>query len=237
MNWKRMSYLLAVALAATIAFADDSLSAGFGASNAACGSGEPTANVRYDRDSDDIPAHFRLAVGPNGSCTGQGISVDAYVGKREYRGDHVFGLVAAGYDSRTVPFEYVRAIDADPFKHFHGERVETVQALIGLGYDCGDNCSVRLVYNVVETPLWDGGNMSPVSIAATYEWASVEFNAEANPDVQSLDVSWSDGGMEVSGSISWGMQDLDNSAPPTIGDYAQAGAPDPLYSVSFGWRL
>ena len=220
-------------------------SAGFGFANAACGSGKPTFNFDYDRDSDDIPAHFRMGIGPNGSCAGQGVRVDAYVAKRKYLrgGDNLFLVAAAGYDSRTVPFEYVRtdlANASDPFKHFHGERVETIQGLAGVGWDCGDNCSIRVLWNFVDSPLLAGGNVGPVQVAATYEvFESVELNLTADDTIRTLDVSWESDGMRVTGSMTYGANDLDNGAPAAFddGSYVQAGSPDPLYAVNFGWKV
>ena len=139
-----------------------------------------------------------------------------------------------------MPFEYVRTdVSSDPFKHFHGERVETIQALIGVGYDCGDNCSVRVSYNVVDTPLFGGGNVSPLQIGITYQlFDSFEANFSLDDTVQSIDIAWENDDMVVSSGITYGATDLDNGAPAAFdGGYVQAGAPEPLYSVSFGWKL
>ena len=146
-------------------------------------------------------------------------------------------MAAGGYDTRTVPFEYVRTdVMGDAFKHFHGERVEAVQVMGGVGYDCGDNCSIRLMYSVVETALNGGGVVSPVSLAATYQFAGIEFNASIDDTVQTLDISWERDGMEVAGGVTWGATDLDNGAPMEFpGSYTQAGAPDKLYGFSVTW--
>ena len=132
-----------VAIIGHAAFADDTrLAVGFGASNGACGTGEPTAAIDFDRDQTDVPMHFRMGVGPNGGCTGQSVTVDAQVAletewHQEPVGDNgwlseFFGVAATGYDSRTVPFEYDSA--GESFKRFRGYRVETPRAMAGAGW-------------------------------------------------------------------------------------------------------
>ena len=231
--------VLAAFVASHVLADDVSVSADLGYGNAACGTGEPSFGIRYDRDSDDVPAHFRLRGGPNGSCSGQGIAVDAYVAKRRPVTDNTFGYVAAGYDSRTVPFEYVRTdVNGDPFKHFHGERVESVQALVGVGYDCGNNCSIRVAYNMVDTPLAAGGSVAPVQIGITYQVADIEFNVTADDTVQTFTAAWEASDIVVSADVTYGATDLANDAPASFeGGYVLAGAPDVLYGVSVGLRF
>ena len=197
-----------LAFFAPSAAADDSFSARLGIGNAACGSGEPFGGLTYDRDSDDIPVRFSIDIGPNGSCTGQSVAVSGYAAKRHYITGPWFGVAVASYDSRTVPFEYVRPGVADPFKHFHGERVEAVRLEFGPGYDCGDNCSVRLVFNAVDTPLAAGGHVGPVAVLGTYQVFGVEANARLDDTVQRVDFAW-----RAHGMVRLGRRDVGRDRP------------------------
>ena len=212
------------------------MSAGLGLSNAACGTGEPTASVSYDRDGDVIPAHFRLGVGPNGSCDGQGVTVDALVEGRYYVREQVFTLVGAGYDLRTVPFEY--AATSWGTKQFRGERVETVQALFGLGYDGGD-WSIQAAYNVVENKLSDGDDLFPVQINARWNLDDIELSGTTNIDTHTMAASYKYGKIMFTGGVSYGFHKLDNPAPDYLmGDgqkYMRADPADPLYSFNVEW--
>ena len=218
--------------------ADTSLSVVFGVGNAACGTGEWDAGVRVDHDSDDMPYHANVTVGPNGGCSGQSVNVDVAVAKRHYVNGPWFGVVAGGFDRRTVAVEYVR-VEGDRFKHFTGQPTDTPTVQGGVGYDCGDNCSVRLLWNFVETARLDGDNIGPLSIAATYEIANVELNASLNDTLWELGAAWEpeDSSMTLSTGVTGGVTDLDNGAPAMIDDYVQAGSKDRLYFMRFGWRI
>ena len=224
-------------------------SAGFGVGNAACGSAEPTASIVYDDDSDGLPMHFRLGVGPNGSCSGQGVSVDVLVEGRRYVNDRYYGVVGAGYDLRTVPFEY----DATAWgtKQFRGEGVETVQAMFGMGMDTGSGF-VQATYNVVENALADtlddngvvedkGGNLFPVSITAGWQLLDeqLELNATTNFDTAAISADARHGNIVVGVSASFGFHKLDNPAQPFLVGrdvkYERQDPPSPLYSVDLRW--
>ena len=216
--------------------ADKTMSAGLGLSNGACGTGEPTASIAYDRDGDTIPAHFKLGVGPNGSCDGQGVTVDALVEGRYYVREQLFALAGAGYDLRTVPFEY--AATSWGTKQFRGERVETVQALFGLGYDGGD-WSVQAAYNVVENKLSGGDNLFPVQLNARWNLADLELSGTTNVDTHTMAASYIYRKIELAGSVSFGFHKLDNPAPDYLaGDglmFLRADAPSPLYNFTIRW--
>ena len=215
-------------------------SAGFGVGNAACGSAEPTASVVYDDNSDSLPMHFRLGVGPNGSCSGQGVSVDALVEGRRYVNERYYGVVGAGYDLRTVPFEY----DATAWgtKQFRGEGVETVQAIFGGGVDSGSGFA-QITYNVVENDLNDGDKLSPISITAGQRFFDdrVEVNATTNFDTAAISADATHGNIVVGVSASFGFHKLDNPAPEYLdgGDvmYNQVSPESPLYAANVRWRF
>ena len=222
---------IALAFACANSMADETtLAAGFGLSNGACGTGELTGTFSYDRSGDELPAHFRMSVGPNGSCSDQGVSVDASVAKRTYLNDdsRFFLNVAGGIDIRTVPFEYTS--DLSTFKTFRGYGVIATQAVAGVGYDCGEECSVRLNYNVVENDLGeldasgDFKHVGPVELNVTYKYEDLGFDLSLNDTVQSLNVSWDQPKFVITGSVTTGASDLRSDALAYICD--GAGEPD-----------
>ena len=174
---KKMAFAAFVAALAFNAGAEDdeSFAAGFGFSNAQCGSGEPTAWIAYDRDSDDLSAHAYVNTGPDGSCAGRGTAVDVEVKKRfPLKGNWSVSLTG-GYDQRTVPFEYVAYSECEgtqdtscintetgsvmengteyspnyPLgKVFRGVGVPTTSALVGFVYD-GGPWTVEIRYNAI----------------------------------------------------------------------------------------
>ena len=235
-------YPLMVVLLAQVAFAaptDDETRkhVAFGASNAACGTGEPNAAIDIDRDGATTPMHFRIGVGPNGGCSGLGVTVDAQVSvqrdllvQRDKKGEmtsRLFTVAAAGYDSSTVPFEYA---SNDSFKNFRGFRVETPRAMAGFGYQRGAFTG-RILYNVIENRLAKGGYVAPVLVEASVELDPVELNASTDFTVRSFDAAWEsdDGDVILSGSMTFGAHKLDAGAPDAIDGLARLDAPDPLY--------
>ena len=211
-------------------------SAGFNYGNGICGTGEVSASMVYDRDDDGIPAHLRLGVSPNGSCSSQALTVDALVEARRYFGDTFYGVAGAGYDIRSLPFEYEPAAT----KQFYGQEVETAQALFGAGYD-GGNWYVQATYNAVETDLADGGKLFPVQATFSIQHGDLEFNATSNVDTHQFDATYVLGQIEVSGRVSFGFDKLGSPAPDYLMadgmKYMRLGAPDPLYSFDIRWRL
>ena len=221
-----------------LSWADD-ISAGLGVGNAVCGKGEPSAAFRYDRDSDATPAHLNLTVGPGGSCAGQAVSVDFLVEARQYLRDKVYTFVGAGYDQRSVPFEYAPAAA----KQFRGQKVETAQATFGIGFDGGDwYCQTS--YNAVETRMVDGGTLTPVQATCSAQLLEkIELTGTTNVDTHAFDLTYDAGQISVSGSVSFGFSDLGGPAPGYITDestgarYRQLGAPSTLYSVQLLWNF
>lgn len=223
--------------------AETSISAGFGGGNGQCGSFEPAASIAYDRDSDDLAAHTHIAVGPNGSCAGQGTTIDAAVTKVFPYSGPWGGFVTGGYDERTIPFEY-------GVKTFRGYGVKTVSAIAGVRYDCGDECSIRIGYNAVDAPLAKGGDASSVFLAANYEvmdqW---ELSGDTNFTVTSFRLGRTGSVMDVSAGVVFGAHRLDHPAPSTLPalddggsaipgvDLTRRDPPSPIYTIHVGWRL
>lgn len=257
----------AVLLFANATFAETTVSAGFGGSNGQCGTFEPNASISYDRDSDDVAAHTYLTVGPNGGCDGQGITIDAAITKIYSLRGPWGGFITGGYDQRTVPFEYVPdATDPDitlnGAKVNLGTKVVSPAAIAGIRYDCGDECSIRLGYNAVETDLAelksDGTThkkASPIFLAANYEvmdkW---ELSADTNFTVTNLRVSRdvADEDIFITAGVTFGAHKLDSPAEAkhtisvdrdgngTVDEAItldEAGAPSPLYQLAIGWRF
>ena len=221
--------------------AEAEISAGLGLSNQSCGTAEPNASIAYDRDGDVIPAHFRLGVGPNGSCDGQGITVDALVEGRYYVSEQIFSLVGAGYDLRTVPIKY--ATTQWGTKQLRGERSETVQALFGLGFDGGD-WSIQAAYNVVDNKLSNGDNLFPVQINARWNLNDFEVSGTTNTDTHTVGASYKYGKILFTGEASFGFHKLENSAPDylraemahdTSWVYWREDSPSPLYNFIIEW--
>ena len=223
----------------------DGFSAGIGASNAQCGTGVPTAYLDYDRDSDDVSAHFVLRTGPNGSCDGQATSVDAQVSKRhELLGIWHLDLIG-GYDQRIVPFEYEPAAT----KQFRGVEVVTVAGAVSVGAGFGDcrehPCwTVGLVYNAIEQDFEDGGGVSPVSVAVSGRFGPFEFDASLmERGIGTFDVVWEGKHIRASVRTSNNQRLLDNPAPAFIEDittgrrYARKGSPPFVYAFDCGWRF
>ena len=224
--------------AAALSWADD-ISAGLGIGNAVCGTAETSAAFRYDRDSDATPAHLNLTVGPGGSCAGQAVSVDFLVEARQYLRDKVYTFVGAGYDQRSVPFEYAPAAA----KQFRGQKVETAQAIFGFGWGGGD-WYCQAAYNAVETRMVDGGTLTPVQATCSAQMlGKIELTGTTNVDTHAVDFTYDAGKISVSGSVSFGFSDLGNPAPGYITDestgarYRQLGAPSTLYSLQVLWNF
>ena len=219
--------------------ADADFSAGVGGGNGACGSFEPTATVTYDRDGDTIPGHIKLGVGPNGSCNGQALTVDVVVNARYYFREQVYTFAGAGYDLRTVVYEFEPAAT----KQFYGQQVTSAQALVGFGYDFGD-AYCQLAYNAVKTGLVGGGNLFPMQVTCSVQvLGTLEVNGTTNIDTHSVDATYDLGPISVSASVGFGYHKLGNPAPAFLQDmqtgkeYLQLGAPNPLYRFKAEWNF
>ena len=234
---------LGVSAAYAQSLAETSMSAGFGGGNEQCGGFEPNGSIAYDRDSDDLAAHMYLKVGPNGSCSGQGFSIDSAVTKIfPYRGPWG-GFVTGAYDRRTIPFEF-------GVKNFRGYDVDAISAIVGLRYDCGDECSIRLGYNAVETAKANGGNTSPVFLAANYElFDEWEISGDTNFTVTNFRIGRTGSILDVSAGVTFGAHNLAHPAPsmvPALDDdgdaipghyWTRRDPPSPLYSIHIGMNL
>ena len=214
-----------------------------GGGNGACGVFEPTAGVRYDRDSGTVPARFSMAVGPNGGCNGQAVSVDSTLSRHAEVGGAggVFVDLTAAYQRQTVPVEYLRDnVSSDPFKHFSGIDITAAQVAAGIGMKFGSDWSATVGYNAVETLDEFGDAIAPYRVSVTGTVAGVEVDLAAIENVTWLALSW-----EASDNIAFGasavrgMSRLQNDAPDTLGDgeYTRAGSPATVYRVSAGWRF
>ena len=217
----------------------DEISAGLSVGNGICGTAEPAGAFSYDRDNDATPAHLRLTVGPNGGCSGQAVTVDFLAEARHYLKPKIYTFAGAGYDQRSVPFEYEPAAT----KQFYGQEVETAQALFGFGFDGGDwYCQAS--YNAVETDMVDGGTLNPVQGTCSFQlFGNVEINATTNVDTSAFHFDYDAGTITLSGSVSFDYSELGNPAPDYLMDqttgvkYMQQGAPSTLYSVQAMWNF
>ena len=227
------------ALFAPFANAEDtSISAGIGGGNGACGSFEPNASFRYDRDSDDTPMHFNMDVSVNGGCTGQFTTIDASLAKRYTISDNFFGYVSAGYDIRTLTVEF--ASDDPNFKRFRGFATETTTAVAGVGYDFGDNRSFRIGYNAVKN--LDNMNKEITPLQATLTWGfgnGLEINADTNTVAHTLSLAFERGNAVFVASMTKGASGLKNDAADWAAEngYEIAGTPDPIYSFGIQWSF
>jgi len=237
----KIVFVLAAILGAAAAAAQDrTISAGFGVSNTQCGTAEAYGSISLDVDSDDVPMHFDLAVGPNGGCDGQGTSINAQVAKRlYYNSGSFFSFVAGGYDRGVAPHEFVDPASG-PFKLFRGFTYEQVQALVGLGYDCGDNCSVRVSYDAVETKKANGDKTLPIRLAVSYRLAgSYEFDANTDFTLTELNLRKETGVVVLRAGVTFGAHKLQNDAAEwgkSVG-YVPAGFDDPIYNVGFEFEF
>ena len=205
-------------------------SAGFTFENLSCGSLEPTFSISYDRDNDSTPAHFRMSGGPNGSCTGQGISLDAVVEKRQYLGgDHWYAVAGGGIREQTQAFEYSGC--SEGFKCFAGYTVRDVSARGGFGFDGGE-WSIQLAYDAVENRLCqapdmgdcdpDADNAFPLQLSGSYRHrfmnGDLELNASTNTEFHALNATWDYGVIELSADFTFDYGKLNNGAPYDKGD-------------------
>ena len=240
--------LSVVALSLSVAAAPRAeFAAGFGASNAQCGTGEPTAFVDYRRDADDLPARLYVRNGPDGGCAGQSTAVDASVAWRwPLRGPWEVA-VAGGYDRRVVPFEYGCGPDPDPDcaplpgKLFRGAEVETVSALLGLRFDGGD-WSVEARYDAVAAEFADGGAVPPFSLAYSHRLGPALLEATLMArGVADAEVSVDLGRARIGARASANAAELAHPAPPFVaaGDrqWARLGSPRVVYALDLGIRF
>ena len=238
-----------VALTAVVAPGADGapeFTAGFGASNSQCGTGEPTAFVDYRRDDDQLPARLYVRTGPDGGCAGQSTAVDASVAWRwPVRGRWEVS-VAGGFDRRVVPFEYGCAGAADcvplPGKLFRGAEVETVSALLGARYDAGD-WSVEARYDAVAADWEKGGGVPPISLAYAHRIgpARVEATLMARgvADVEAAVDLGDRARVGVRASANAGK--LAHPAPPFVAAggrrWDRLGSPRVVYALDLGVRF
>ena len=227
---------------------DYTFTAFLGSSNSECGSSFQRAGFAYDRDSDDLPAHFRLSTGPNGSCSDYGTSIDARVAKRFPIGDNGwYQTIVGGYVQKVVPFEYTGdQITTPGAKVNRGFEVRTVSASFGTGYDGGDY-SVELVFNAAggsnerykgkypdghsHAKQYKFGEMSPINLAYSHKlrenieldvlWTGVAFN----DPILDAGFTYVRDNMELGLVVNYNAGALKNDAPPC---YINPEINDPL---------
>lgn len=235
--------LLTFGLANAFGADDVSVSAGFGGGNGSCGSFEPTAALRYDRDSDDTPMHFIMEVGPNGGCSDQAVNVDASVTKRYTINEGFYGFVAGGFDQRTLTVEFEPVPDEEDFKPFRGFHTETVSAIAGVGYDFGSG-SVRVGYNAVETHLDDGTengrkrNLPEIGFSWKLPFG-LELDIDTNTKAHTLSVAYEEGNAVFFATATDGASKLFNDAAKWAEDHKKTivSTPDPVYSFGIQWSF
>ena len=215
--------------------ADSTFVAGFGGGNGACGDFEPRAFVEYDRDDAARPIHVNVSVAPNGSCTGQGIVIDASAEQRFDVSDTIYAVVAAGYDRRTVPFEYEGCPDG--FKCFHSAAVETASVAAGAGLRLSFG-TVSLTYNAVRNPLQEGGDLSPVSVTGSFRLLDSELDVTVRAEgIWDARVTRQFGKVQFGASIVNNAHLMEHAAPAEKSGLDRAGGPNPLYGFDFGVRF
>ena len=239
--------LLALAATALGQPAERTISAGFGVGNGQCGSAEPFGTISVDLDSDDMPLHFDLRVGPNGGCTGQFAAINAQVAKRLYfrqgpMQGRWFAFAAGGYDRGVVAHEFMPLLPrpTEPFKRIRGFEYEAVQALVGGGLDCGDNCSLRLSYDVVETPLAGGGTALPIRLAGSYQLLDdIELDANTDFTVTEVTIRREAGILVLRGGLVFGAHRLQSDAADwgAANGFVAAKPPDLIYTLGLEARF
>ena len=231
----RIALMLTALVCGSAGAADTTFVAGFGGGNGACGEFEPRAFVEFDRDDAARPAHVNVSVGPNGSCTGQGVTIDASVAQRFDVSGDLFAVVSAGYDRRTVPFEYLGCPDG--FKCFHSAGVETSSVAVGAGYRLSVG-TVSVNYNAVRNALADGGDLSPVSVTGSVAVAGAEIDFTVHDEgIWDARVTRAFGRIQFGASVANNSHLLDHAAPAVMSGLDRAGGPNPLYGFDFGVRF
>lgn len=246
MKFKRGLCALAAMLFGVAAFGDEySFAAGIGASNAACGSGVPTAWVAYDRNDPTLSAHVRVRTGPDGGCAGQATAVDAEVSRRWLLAGRWGVAVTGGFDQRVTPFEYGCGAEAScvalPGKLFRGVEVVTTSALVGLVYDAGP-WSVELRYDAIEQDWEDGGGVPPFSLAYRHTIGPVDIDATLMARaVGDVAATLDRGRFRLSGSVTHNAALLSHPAPPFVEAdgrrWGRLGGPSTVYSLEAGIRF
>ena len=228
MIYRNLLALAAFFVAGTASAADQTFSAGVGGGNGQCGEFEPEAVIAYDRDSRETPAHVNVRVGPNGSCSGQGVTVDAQAAYNFDLSHGFYATVVGGYDRRTVPFEYDNA-GVESFKLFHSVGVETVTAAVGVGYRLPVG-TVAVVANAVDNPLADGSNLLPVAVIASVAVFDVEVDATVQAEgIWDVRASRALGRFRAGVSVAHNGHRLDHPAPAVLDGRARLGGPNPTY--------
>ena len=242
----KLTIILAVLLSSAVHAADlPEFVAGFGASNAQCGRGEPTAFVDFRQSHQDMPVRVYVSTGPDGGCAGQTTAVDASASRRwALRGP--WGVSVAGeYRRRVVPFEYGCPADADcvalPGKLFRGVAVETVSALAGVRYSA-ERWSVEVRYDAVRSAWSDGGGMPPISVAGEVRAGPLLVEATLLPrGVADIEASLRLGRARVSARMAARAGLLEHPAPDFVaaGDqrWSRLAAPTVVYAVDVGVRF
>lgn len=219
------------------------VSAGISVGNAACGRYEPTGSGTIDRDDPDQPFHFNIQIGPNGSCSGQGVGVDASFKQRFNVSDVVFGVIEAGFDQSTLGFEYVGCPPG--FKCFHSENVQSPTLAFGGGVRFGpeDAWTASLALNAVDTPLATGKNLVPLVVSLSGVVFGFETDVTLRPHgLVELDVTREvPVGKDGDNSVTLTMRGsrnghlLEHDAPYMLSGLTRASSPNPTIFVGAEW--
>ena len=227
---------LAVALLAQPSSAETTFSAGAGGGNAACGEFEVEAFAKADRDDPDRPMHFAVSVGPNGSCSGQGVAIDASASQRWDITERLFGSITASYDRHVVPVEYG---PLSTFKLFYGAAAENAAIEFGGGVRVGA-WTVEAVANAVDNALSAGGNLFPMGLKVAGEYRDIEADASFYAQgIFDVDLSYSEEGsrIEITASVTNNGAKLAHFAPAEIDGFARVGGPRRTYSIGALWKF
>lgn len=213
-----------------------------GGGNGVCGEFTPDAGLRYDRDSADTPARFNLSVGPNASCDGQGLSVDAAASKHVDLSAPFYVDLTAAYQKQTFPVEY-SPVNMMGVNTFIPTTAEAATLSAGLGWRVGGNWTASLGYNAVEA--YDGETMdaiSPLRLEVHGAVGALELDFSAIELVRWLSLSYAASErISLSATAVSGIHRLVGPAGPLMLNnqaYAPVGPASPtVYRLAAGWNF
>ena len=263
-DWIGLSALAAIFAVAAVnkLKAEETLHFTLGGSNAACGKFWPTAGIRYDRDSAEMPILVNLNVGPNAGCDGQGVGVDASVSRHVELNPRVYVDLTAGFQQQFVAFEYqhvARTVNLprdEPARTnalkpsnlgynpiFNGQVVEASTASAGLGFRLGTDWTASIGWNAVETLDENDMALKPYRVEISGSLFGVELDLVAIEKVSRAALSWEPRESVVVGvSAVHNAHKLKHPAPPDMENgqdtYVRVRpAADTVYNIHVGWEF